>query len=185
MKSVFVLLYVFILTGTISAQKKPGFSSQNYVGILEGESGTSLQLQTINGIRFKTWFAGAGLGLDYYYYRSIPAFISVSKFLNSSKLPLYFTGDIGMNFPWKNKGTYYYENPGEFSPSLYWAGGMGYKFGFKKSGNALLLNLGYNYKRLTQTYESVSLCLVAPCPVYTEKYDYRLKRLSVKIGWMF
>ena len=188
-KTLFLLLFLFFMH-SLRAQKKSGnhrmnFGSQNYIGILEGEAGTSFQLQTINGFRYKTWFAGVGTGLDYYYQRSIPLFISLSKFLPSAKTPFYFNGDAGINFPWNKNGIYDFQYRGDSSPSLYWAGGFGYKFSFKKGDQGILLNLGYSYKHIIQETETSYPCLIAPCPVFTERYDYRLKRLSLKAGWMF
>jgi hypothetical protein len=184
-KRVIVLIVILCNCSSLFAQKGWKFSSQNYAGILEGESGTALQLQTINGFRHKTWFAGAGTGIDYYFQRSIPLFVSVSKFLPSGKLPLYFSGDAGINFPWIKNGLYYIQDPGEYSSSLYWAGGVGYKFGFKKKNDGILLNFGYSFKHLVNETEYTMPCLIPPCPVTTERNDYRLKRISLKVGWTF
>jgi len=180
-----LLLPLLFFMYLLPAQKKLNFSSQNYIGILEGEASTSFQLQTINGLRYKTWFAGVGTGLDYYYQRSIPLFASFSKFLPSTKTPFYFNGDAGINFPWSKNDSYYFQYRGDFSPSFYWAAGFGYKFSFKKRSEGILLNFGYSYKHLIQETETSYPCLVPPCPVYKERYDYRLKRLSLKAGWMF
>lgn len=185
MKKITLIIAVFSICSAISAQKKWKFGSQNYAGIMEGESGTALQLQTINGFRYKTWFTGVGTGIDYYYHRSIPLFISVSKFLSSAKLPLYFSGDIGINFPWLSNNLSYFEGPPDFSSSLYWAGGMGYKFRIKKSNDGVLLNIGYSYKHLISEGEYTNPCLVPPCPSSNDRFDYHLRRLSLKVGWMF
>lgn len=170
---------------TVNAQQKFKFSSQNYIGIVEGESGTALQLQTINGFRYKTWFTGIGTGIDYYFQRSIPLFVSLAKSLPAGKLPFYFDGAVGVNFPWVRNNLYYFENPGAYSPSLYWSGGVGYKLKVKNKDQGVLLNFGYSYKHLINETEYTVQCLVPPCDTYTEKYDYRLKRLSLKIGWLF
>lgn len=186
MKKALFLLCILALFGTTdtAAQNKWKFSSQNYAGILEGQSESALQLHTVNGFRQKTWFAGAGTGLDYYYQRSIPLYASVSKFLPPGKLPFYFSGDLGINFPWIKNDLYYIQDPGSFHSGMYWAGGMGYKFNRKKE-EGLLLHLGYSFKHLYNTVTYTAPCLVPPCPDFTERYDYRLKRLSVKLGWMF
>lgn len=184
MKTIIVLIAFISTSIGVYSQNKTRFSSQNYVGITEGQSGTALQLQTINGVKYKTWFAGIGTGLDYYYLRTVPLFFSASKFLDSQKFPFYVTADAGINFAWEQNNMIYFEYPGEYNAGLYWGTGLGYKFDFKNK-NALLLNLGYNYKRLTQTYEYTAPCLVPPCPNFTEKYDYRLKRLSIRLGWSF
>jgi hypothetical protein len=184
MRTTIILTAFSLITVSAESQTKPGFSSQNYVGITEGESGTALQLQTINGFKYKTWFAGIGTGLDYYYQRTVPLFFSVSKFLDSKKFPVYMSADAGINFPWQRDDMYYFEYPGEYHAGLYWGSGLGYRFAFKNK-NALLLNLGYNYKRITQSYQYTAPCLAPPCQVFNEKYDYRLKRLSVRVGWSF
>lgn len=184
-KRIILIIAIFCSSLSLIAQSKGSFSSQNYVGITEGESGSGLQLQTINGFRYKTWFAGIGAGIDYYFHRSIPLFVSVSKFLPTTKVPLYFNVEGGINFPWAKNDVYYIRAPGSYSSALYWGSGMGYKFGFKKTNNAILLNIGYSYKRLLHEMETINPCLIPPCPVFKERYDYRLRRLSVKVGWMF
>jgi len=184
-KGVVLLLAVVCCSSSLSAQQKLKFSSMNYAGITEGESGTAFQVQTINGLQYKTWFAGVGTGLDYYFQRSVPLFFSASKFLSSPKVPLYLTGDIGINFPWVRDDLFYIRDPGTYSPSLYWAGGLGYKFGFRRSTNGVLLNFGYSFKHLVNETEYTNPCLIPPCPVSKERYDFRLRRLSVKVGWMF
>ena len=184
-KMIFILMVSVFVSSSLFSQEKWKFSSQNYAGITEGESGTGFQLQTINGFRKKTWFAGVGTGIDYYFQRSIPLFVSVAKFLPSSKFPVYFNGDIGINFPWVRNDLYYFQSPGEYSSSLYWAGGLGYKFGFKKNNNGVLLNFGYSYKHLINETEYTNQCLIPPCSVSKERYNYHLRRVSVKVGWMF
>jgi hypothetical protein len=181
---------LLLIGHSLKAQNKPAkpriqFGSQNYAGILEGQRGTSFQLQTINGVRYKTWFAGAGTGLDYYYLRSIPLFASVSKFFPKAKSALYFNGDAGINFHWRRSGIYEIQYTGEYFPSLYWAGGVGYKFASKKRSDGFLVNIGYSYKHLIQKNKITQPCLIPPCPTYDERYDYRFKRLSLKMGWMF
>lgn len=170
----------------LQAQEKPVFGSQNFIGMLEGESGTSLQLQTINGVRYKSWFAGLGTGLDYYYERSIPVFLSLNRLMNPTRLPLYLHADAGLNIPWVPGFVQKQWGSSRYTPGLYWAGGIGYKFDIgKKCNNALLLDLGYSYKRYQEKSDLVFPCLVPPCPSETERYDYRLRRLSLKLGWMF
>ncbi len=191
-KIILLLAALLFIGGSLTAQKEPAkpriqFSSQNYVGILEGETGTEFQLQTINGLRYKTWFAGLGAGLDYYYLRSIPLFASVNKFFPLAKNSLFFNADAGVNFHWKRRDLYeiQYQNEGKYFPSLYWAGGVGYKFASKKRSDGFLLNLGYSYKHQIQEIKIAQPCLFPPCQTYDERYDYKLKRLSIKIGWMF
>jgi hypothetical protein len=189
-KMILVIIALLMASQFLPAQqggagKKFRFGSQNYIGILEGEDGGAFQVQTVNGVRYKDWFAGIGTGLDYYYVRSIPLFLSVNKFFNFPKAPVFINGDIGINFPWDKAGAIYFDSAPDYSPSLYWAGGLGYKFALKKKSQGVLLNLGYSYKHVIEQYKLDFPCLLPPCPGENDRYDYRLKRLSLKVGWMF
>lgn len=179
------VLLLFCVDGY--AQKKPAFSSQVYAGFVTGESATDLQLQAINGVKWNKWFGGIGAGIDWYYLRSVPVFASVNRsFLQKGKRSLFISADAGVNFPWQ--GNIYYDYPPydhKVNPGLYWASGFGYKFGLGKADNSLLLHLGYSFKQLQEKVTSTYPCLIPPCPVNTETYDYKLKRLSVKLGWGF
>src|SRR5690349_5998233 len=77
---IIAVLNVFVFNvSTLKAQLKLRYHAQNYIGLLEGEDKAAFQLQTIHGVQVKSWYAGAGVGLDYYMYRSIPVFFSVNK----------------------------------------------------------------------------------------------------------
>jgi hypothetical protein len=173
----------------VNAQQKPGFSSQNYVGLLAGDAETHLQLQTINGLKWKNWFGGIGTGIDWYYLRSIPLFVSVNRsFLQKGKRSFLLSADAGINFPWLQD--IYYDFPpykrDQYS-GLYWAGSIGYKFGVGKADNSILMQLGYSFKRLGEKTTTPTYC-PGPgpiCPENIERYDYRLKRISFRLGWGF
>src|SRR6187399_3304819 len=112
MKKTFLILLSFVsIMSEITAQeiKKPrkdsfgekkSFTSQISSGIVEGEQGPSFHIDLLNGIRYKTWFAGIGTGLDYYYYRSIPVYLSGIKYLSPRNHSFFIQGDAGMNIVW-------------------------------------------------------------------------------------
>jgi hypothetical protein len=187
MKLLFIIV-ALLMNVSASAQEKIHFSSQNYIGLLEGEQGSKFQLQTINGVVYKTWFVGLGTGIDWYYQRSIPAFASLSKhFFNKASRSFYASLDGGINYPWKEDEYYNawgYGNT-ELEPGGYWSAGLGYKIGIGKKNEGILMHLGYSYKHLTEKITTVSPCLIGPCPENTEKFNYSLRRLSLKVGWNF
>lgn len=177
-------LIILLLAGHIvSAQHKLKFHSLNYAGILEGEKGTAFQVQSINGVKYKTWFAGLGTGIDYYYYRSIPLFISANKFLSPKKSSFFFSGDVGINFPWAKSGTS--QEQGTAKASLFWAGGTGYALKLKGGDNTILFSVGYSYKHIKDEKTYIICPLIPPCYEEKQRLDYHLKRVSVKVGWMF
>jgi hypothetical protein len=185
MKYIFLTLFVFILVLNSGAQEKFLFNSQNTIGLLEGGSGSAFQLQTINGIAFKKWFAGLGTGIDYYYIRSVPLFLSANhNFLNKPRTP-FVSLDAGANFAWVKK-----EQEGwgiinsDYSPSLYLGGNAGYKFGLRNN-DALLLLVGYSLKELKENREVPTFCINPPCQTTIEKYNYNLRRISLRLGYQF
>lgn len=190
MKTIFVVVFAFF-TATTTAQQKVIFASRNYIGVLEGEQGSKFQLQTINGMKYADWFAGLGTGIDWYYRRSIPLFISLNKdLLKKGNRNFFIATDAGINFPWRVDKNYI---PGytiqESVPGFYWGAGLGYKIGIGKLNDALLLQIGYSYKHLSEkaqpVYYYMSPLIVDPKPDMTNRFDYYLRRLSLKVGWNF
>ncbi len=189
----FIITALSFITIATTAQNKIIFSSQNYVGLLEGEHGSGFQLQTINGIKYKTWFAGLGTGIDWYYHRSIPAFLSLNKdFYKRGNRNFYAAVVGGINFPWKDD-----KNNNEWgytivksSPGFYGEAGLGYKIGISKKNDAILLQLGYSYKHVSEKVKTPIYYMYPPVYDFqgsslTNRLDYRLQRLSLKIGWNF
>jgi hypothetical protein len=194
MKHLIFAVSFLIIGSSLLAQKDSShsterkiFNSQIVAGITEGFNGTSFQLQTINGFRKGTWFAGLGTGLDYYLYRSVPVFLSGTKYLSRGNHSFFVQGDGGVNFAWVNTDLNRWNNviKDEFSPGLYWNSSFGFSTGMGSSRNALQFSLGYSYKHLKEIKEVAIFCINPPCPAQVENYSYHLRRLSLRIGWQF
>lgn len=189
----------FMLTVTVaitSAQKINSagqwqFHSINNLGLLEGETGSAFQLQTINGAQYRSWFAGAGIGLDFYRLRTIPLFLDIRKEFGKTSNKLFVYSDVGISFSWvtDQQKTANVEND-KFGSGFYGDWGFGYKVLVAKKNN-LLLSLGYSYKKTIETYDPLYF---NPGIFYTQesepidqsqKINYSLHRLSIKIGWEF
>jgi hypothetical protein len=193
-----ILLFMLIVfAGNSTAQQKGltspwQFHSINNVGLLEGQAGSSFQLQTINGAQYKSWFGGVGLGIDYYRYRTIPLFFDIRKEFGKSSNKVFVYTDLGINFSWltdNEKMTYMTDD--HFGNGFFSDLGLGYKIAVGKN-NGLLISLGYSYKKITETYKSaiysnyyIYAAEQAVVPDQTEKINYSLNRLSIKIGWEF
>ena len=171
----------------INAQQKFSFRSSNYVGLLEGETGSAFQLQTINGFQHRGWFGGIGTGLDYYRYRSIPLFFSLNKKIGNQSSGFFISMDEGLNFAWYNREKRWDNDfiSSKFSPSLYWSPGIGYSLGLRNNKDAILISIGYSYKHLKEKVERPVFCINPPCEPVIERYDYRLNRLLMRVGWQF
>ena len=189
MKKITIILLLLISVLYSNAQKKIKFATQNYVGFLAGSSDNALQLQTINGISFNKWFTGIGTGIDWYYQRSVPVFISAERgFKVNQKKHIYFSAAGGANFPWKNSNYVYDWNwyqTSKMEPGFYWNTGIGYKINIGKQDDAVLLHLGFTNKFYKEKITSTYPCLMAPCPENTESFNYNLRAVSVKLGYGF
>jgi hypothetical protein len=137
------------------------------------------------------WFAGVGAGLDYYRFRSVPLFLSVTRDIQLGKkdwLFLYLDG--GTNLPW-------YKRPETPEPAYtgdafhggeYWSGGLGYlwKLG-DHSRKEVLFSAGYTVKKLSedQSYQ----CPPGDfCPLIvsqTTAYEYLNRMYQFMIGFRF
>lgn len=192
------LLFLVVLTGCVfitSAQEsnqgqpaKKGcscsFSSINQIGDLYGSKGTYFQIQTINGIRYKTWFAGIGAGIDFYTRGGFPVFLDVRKdiFEKRSTPFLYVDAGIHLVRDRKEEVSQWYQNT--YSNGFYGDAGIGYKLDVHGAGR-LLVSAGYSYKNINRRYEYISTCPTTWC--YENYYTYKsyLHRLSVKLGLQF
>jgi len=183
---IYALLLCSGLPLMMHAQKtKPGcgcrFSSINQVGLLEGSNGHSMQLQTINGLRYKTWFTGIGVGLDYYRFRTIPLFIDVRKDLFNKLNTPFFYGDAGIHLPWVLDKEKNWWGEADYNRGFYYDAGFGYNFNLGKNG-ALLFSGGISLKKIRETRHYEVVCVTFPCPAQSERYDFTLRRFSLKAG---
>jgi hypothetical protein len=190
----YTLLFLFCSMALMaSAQENKStprwqFHSLNNLGLLEGQTGSSFQLQSINGVQFQSWFAGVGIGLDYYRYRSVPLFLDIRKEFGKKANKPFLYADGGINFPWvtdSEKSIYAADD--HFGNGFYADLGAGYKISMGKK-NSLLLSLGYSNKKLTETYTSPFVTYIDffnPTSSPATKINYSLNRLSIKLGWSF
>jgi hypothetical protein len=195
-KSKYVLL-LWICNATtfacLAQQKKSdnpwGFQSVLNVGLLEGQTGSAFQLQTINGAQYKSWFAGVGLGLDYYRFRTIPLFLDIRKEFGSGSSRVFLYADAGISFSWVTDQQKLGYTDDHFSNGFYSDMGLGYKAIVGKR-NAVLISVGYSHKKSTESYATYYFYPQGYPPgpmgsVPKEQINYSLNRLSIKMGWMF
>lgn len=186
MKNFILLLLLAFCVGTTSAQTKPGFRSQNYLGLIEGRAGSAFQFQTINGVQYGTWFGGLGAGLDWYLYRSMPVFLSLNKDFKAGNRTFFLSLDGGTNFAWEKRKSEWGEfEASKFYPRFYGGMGIGYKAGLKNNKDAVIFSLGYSYKQLRERQTKYAYCYNPPCQITYEYYDYKTNRVSLRLGWQF
>lgn len=195
------LLFVLIVglgTNVIAQQKQhaPGFRSIQHISLINGKGAVSAGLQSVNGIRLGNWFAGAGAGLDFYRYRSVPLFLDIRREFGLNKGKLFVYADGGYNLPWVTDGEDVYNAwPGSFykvdnkyDGGIYTDAGIGYVI-YHGSRSALVLSVGYSIKKFKkQVITTSSYTPPQQEPVVNEdvkKFNYNFNRLMIKIGWQF
>mgnify|MGYP002398949621 CR=1 FL=1 len=160
------------------------FSSINQGGVMRGEAGSYFQFQTINGIQYKTWFAGLGVGLDLYPADGLPVFLDVRRYFLNGRYNPFVYAEAGIHFADKNNEETNWQRD-DYSNDLFYDVGVGIKIGFMKKGS-LLLSGGYSFKKYDKKIISiVPGCMVFPCHEGLQVHSYRLNRLSLKLGFQF
>lgn len=189
---VIVIGSIYITSAQETKQEQPtkkgcscSFSSINQAGVLNGSKGAFLTLQSINGIKYKTWFAGAGVGVDGYYRPSLPVFLDVRKDLLKKKETPFVYADVGYHFVLDTKdqlNQWYGNTYGK--GSMYTDVGIGYKFGLT-SKSRLVVSAGYTYKYIEYKNMYLWECPTSRCyENYITVKNY-LHRYAMRLGFQF
>ena len=160
------------------------FQSINQFGLIDGSTDTDFHLQTINGLRFGNWFTGIGVGIDYYYVRSVPIFLDLRNYWFKRRNSPFVYADIGVNLPWAKDYDDFIFQDINYKEGLYYDLGLGYKLGLKNT-HALSLSAGFNFKRLSGKRVYNFCPFLPPCLETYEEFDYKMNRISMKFGWEF
>jgi hypothetical protein len=149
-----VLVILIGIEMTCAGQdKKIQTKSINSVGLAEAQYGSAVQLQTINGIKKKSWFMGIGLGLDHYKLQSIPLFVDLRRTFGKKSNKIFIYANAGINFSDltnDQKGNTYPANS-RFKNGFYAETGAGYDIKLT-SRFSLSIASGYTYKNTPEQY---------------------------------
>jgi hypothetical protein len=152
------------------------------VGALMGEKGAYWQVQTIQSIRYKTWYAGIGAGVDWYGIRGVPVFLDLRKDVFKTPNSPYFYVDGGVHLAHMNNEKDQWFNY-SYSNGFYSDVGFGFRIGISQR-NKLLLSGGYSYKDGIK-YQKWKCVDGVSCGVNTFRYTSSLHRMTLKMGWQF
>jgi hypothetical protein len=187
MKSISLTLFICFLFFTASAQKTViKHRSQIYAGWLVSDGVRDFHLQTIQGVNIKHWTLGLGSGIDWYRFRSMPLFLSVTRDLFKQKEGFFVTVNAGTNYPFVKRDLKPYPDS-KFLRGAYGAAALGYKFeGNKKNTHCLIISAGYSYKKVREERPFYNYCPRGCTPAEAiENISYTLQRMDFKVGWQF
>ncbi len=191
--AIYLLAAMLLIQFNLEAQTKNKirFTNISQAGFVAGCSTNALQLQTITGISYKTFSLGAGAGIDYYYFKTIPLFIDVRKNILEKKETPFVYFDLGTNLPWDRSKTESQWQKSTYGNGIFYDFGLGYKWTCKGSF-ALNFSFGYSQKQVKETQET-SFWPWIDFPVIraggenknTYHFDYAFRRFSFKAGLSF
>jgi hypothetical protein len=183
----FIILLAFAGQNFAQQNKKPlQFQSINSIGLIEGQAGSAFQLETVNGVKYRSWFGGIGVGLDYYRYRTMPLFADFRKEFGKTTDHIFVYADAGVNFYWgRDKDQKQFQLQDKFENGFFGEAGAGYAFKTGKRGS-ILLNVGYSYKKIIEkgTYY-YDIGFPGPMNLPLQKINYDLNRIVIKAAFAF
>lgn len=178
-----LLFCPLLLLAQTDKKTAPGFRfhSINQAGFVRGESGNAFLIQSVNGLTYKSWFAGIGAGIDEYYYSSVPVFLDVRRYLKHGQNSFFVYADGGISLPTDRKKL---TGLGiTFSSGLYYDVGLGYSVPLKKN-TALAMSIGYTQKNTVKEEKGYSF-FRGNEPQFINRHEYQLTRLGFKVGFVF
>jgi hypothetical protein len=182
--SVGLVLITVGLYAQTAKKKQQVFHSFNSLQVLVGKTNNSVSIHSVNGLQWNKFFAGAGIGFDYYYHTSVPLFLELRHDITKAerKFQLYING--GLHVPFGNTNKIDRGKTGDFKPGRLLAAGFDYFIPLKK--DAVVLGLAWSQKKVTQMVDNniwnPSLNRVENVPL---KEVYEFNRIWLKIGWVF
>jgi hypothetical protein len=161
-----LIMSVFIMVAN-SSFSQPHSKSGNWhvsaaAGLLNGNTRTGASVTgKIERVIKDRWTVGLGSGFDHYYFRSVPVFAEIQRYVGKEDKGLYIYGAAGVNIPWPTEDQRWYRQggfwwgssqiPSTFSSS-YWTD-LGIGYGFKgKRGHGMFLRAGHSLKSMGQQY---------------------------------
>jgi hypothetical protein len=191
MKTYLIAIAAWLLPICIAAQaekspddQKASFQSLAQGGMLTGSSSVAGQVQTVHGVNYRGYFIGLGAGIDFYFQRSVPVFAELQKELRKSAYTPFVYAEAGHHFIWtKEPEEFAFES--DHKGGLFYDLGLGYKFPVAKKLQ-LFFSGGYSLKRFSKVVNTMPWSSVWPPPPQSfQKYEYDLRRISIKTGLSF
>lgn len=196
MRKLILAAWLTILAIAATAQE-PGFRSGWHVsaaaGLLNGNTRTGAAvIGKIEKVWKKHWTLGLGSGFDHYYFRSVPVFAEVQRYLGKEDKGLFLYGAAGLNIPWPTEEQRWYRQgwgwgstsqPGTFSTGGWTDLGLGYGFKGKK-GHGMFLRAGHSLKTMGHLYTE-QVWNGATSVQATRDISYLFGRVSIQAGFRF
>ncbi|HPH91370.1 MAG TPA: hypothetical protein PLZ68_11130 [Ferruginibacter sp.] len=179
---------LLLLTVTAFSQagnkKRRVFHSFNSLQLLMGKTNNSFSIHSVNGLQWNKFFAGAGIGFDYYYHTSVPLFLELRHDITNGERKLQVFANGGVHIPFGNTNKIEPGKTGDFKPGRLFAAGVDYYIPLKK--DAVVFGLAFSQKKETQMVDNniwnPRINRIENVPL---KEVYEFNRIWLKFGWVF
>lgn len=150
-------------------------------GVLGGEAEPAPVAQLSTGLAFGRYYAGAGIGLDQYRFRSMPLFADLRVGLGRTQ-SLFLYGNAGHNFS-REKGdaANNFLIRDKYFGGFYMDAGAGYRFALGR-WSCLLFSAGYSRKNMRNEQTTRTWCFTGDCPDIHTTYQYKMGRIAIKLS---
>ena len=156
---------LFLISISATAQRsvsKTGCHITAATGLLNGNTRTGAAvIGKIEKVWKNRWTLGLGSGFDHYYFRSVPVFAEIQRYIGKEDKGLFLYGATGVNIPWPTEDQRWYRQGGNWWGSIqipstfstgYWTD-LGIGYGFKgKKGHGMFIRAGHSLKSMGQQY---------------------------------
>lgn len=183
MRKALLFLFCIGLFPIAASAQKLRYHSNNYLGWAMGESMPSYQILTVHGLQANRNFLGIGGGIDNYYIRSVPLFLSATRQFLPCKC-LFVNGNIGTQFIWSDQHTITWNSiAAKYLPGFFGEAGLGYALPINNTRGSFLFGAYYSYKQYKEKLTVVGNCTNPPCNPNTEYINAKLNRWVLKLGF--
>ncbi len=159
------------------AQSRIKYHGLVQAGLIHGVQDPGFLLQTIQGVKYKTWALGLGAGIDDYFRNSAPLFIDLRKKIFDRPNSPFLFADFGKTVVFDETESNMYMNS-IYSGRRYYDIGVGYQWAMEKNAG-FNISVGYSQKNITQTTQYTY------SDPNSEVMKYTFRRLTLKAGLSF
>jgi hypothetical protein len=193
-KRIFLLIVCLnILPVYIFAQQKwkPGFVAE--AGLQAGSYEPSADLRAQFLMAKRGWQVGAGSGVDYYRFRSVPVYVQGRKYFGTHKSKPFAMLSAGVNIASVTEAQknnrfggigWWNPIPASYTGGFYGEAGGGYAF-LNKKGRGVSLSLSYVMKSISESYTTSYWLGFSESEPTQEKATYYMNRLVFRVGYKF
>lgn len=189
MKKSIVIYFLFVSVFAFSQKKanmiKPVFRVIAAGGVVVGQKNVSSVFQVVPGVSIKRFYAGTGIGLDDYRFRSIPLFADVRYHFGRREFGFIYA-DAGYNFPFDvSKTQEAFKTTDIYKGGFYSDFGLGLRFtSFGK--HSFLFSGGYSIKNIkNRVGHTFNWRLPGETPETFENFSFSMQRINAKLSWQF